>query len=1640
MPERKPCLKSVLPLLFVTTLLVLTCFDNTLGDARSKKGSAGNARSLCSERESEIRENFVSQKGWFTENRGQIRNQEIRFAYAGAECFLGFVESGYVVKMVGEDNLTSVLNVSFAGANPVIPAGEEKLSHKNNYFVGNRSAEWRTEVPAYNRITYKALYDGIDLIFYTTEDGLKYDFVVSPRAMPEEIAYSYEGCGDLFLDDQGNLHVTTPSGELVEQAPYSYQMKDGEKKEVSSCYRIDGRTVGIQTGKYEESTELIIDPLIFSTYLGGNGDDELLNIILDDENNAYVTGTTYSADFPNTTGCFDDSYNQDMDVFVCKLNPDGSDLIYSTFVGGRDYDKCASIALDSKNNAYIAGYTNSSDFPTTPGCFNDSYVSQFDEAFVFKLNWNGSDLSYSTFIGGDLFDRATGIAVDPDNSAYVTGYTLSSDFPITPGCFDDSANESWDVFALKLNHNGSDLLYSTFIGGDYIDMGYDIALDPENNAYITGHTWSSDFPNTTGCFDESYNDGTDVFVCKLNFNGSELIYSTFVGGEDMDYNTALALDNSGNAYITGYTLSSDFPNTTGCFDDSFNGDGEYDVFVSKLNWNGSELLYSTFVGGTSRDVGYDIVLDPDANAYITGSTSSADFPNTTNCFDDSFNEERDGFVCKLSSDGSTLLYSTFIGGNDRDYGNGITLDSSNNTVMIGGTISSDFPHTPGCFSDSHGGGRDGVVVKLNPGRPNVTIDAISPDPANEGEVVRFYGNGTDDGAIEEYMWHSDIDGLLSEERWFSHSNLSNGTHTISFKVKDSDNIWSEEATATLTINGVPRAAIDDVSPRIALDTDTILFQGSGTDDGTIAQYLWSSSIDGDLNLGLDPDFSFSSLSIGIHTISLRARDDHNAWSKAVNTTLVVHRKPIAIIGSISPNPALDTDVIRFSGSGIDDGEIQQYHWRSSAAGVLYNGSSSTFTTENLSVGNHTVYLKVRDSYNIWSEESSIDILVLSAEEITFTITSNLSDYTLKWSLFSGENTDEPFILVQNETGDTVQSDLYTSIPTENGHSVEIEEHGIINTRIQVKTLTKEPGTVEIPSVDTTLEISTCEDLSNETIIVTETTNNFLLNVDPLSQRQYIDVLTSDNISNAVDDAVIKVYYSEEEIPRGVNESSLRLFYWNDTIQGWEPVVVCGINTEENYVWAQVSHFSTYGIGEFNFPPVGDAGKEKNVRVGEETDLKGEASDNFNRNIIVLYEWDFDGDGTYDWSSPTTGVTTHSYDSPGTYYAKLRVTDDGGGKGFDTVEIRVSEDDDEKGFPLILVIVVIGILLLLWAYFSRKEAEGGDEGPAIKGIKRLKERQILPRTWLLLFLILVLVITSMICLPSGVNAAGDGSSSCDTTITDISSSDYSPVEGKTVTISAAVSNQGTSEAYTTVWFGYFGNFSAIGEDYTFTQPNETRITSIELDTTDMVGEKTIFVMIKNSDPAESNLSNNVGAATITLDIKPTEEATSSLSWLLPVIGIAGVIAAGSFLYLWKRREQSIFQMNDVFLVYNDGRLILHETTRLRPDFDAQIMSGMLTVVQEFIKDSLGKDEKEGELKRLQYEDLHILIEKGEYVHCCVSLSTSGEIPEEIRDWLKEAISLIEDEFHDVLDGWDGVTNDLRGTKDILRKVVISREEE
>jgi hypothetical protein len=448
------------------------------------------------------------------------------------------------------------------------------------------------------------------------------------------------------------------------------------------------------------------DALIYSTYLGGDARDFGNSIAVDTSGNSYITGSTGSNDFP-TEDAFKPNRGSLRDAFVAKVNQTGEALLYSTYLGGSLDDLANGITVDSEGNAYIVGTTASVDFPKTTGVFEEIQQGAQD-AFVSKLDPFGDSFIYSTYLGGSSDDFGNGIAVDSSGNAYVTGTTQSGDFP-TVNFFDDSLGGAQDAFVTKLNSTGTaPLAYSSYLGGSGNDFGNGIAVDSAGDAYVTGTTQSGDFP-TVNFFDNSLGGAQDAFVSKFDpslLGVASLIYSTYLGGSTDDRGNGIAVDTSNNAYVAGTTLSDDFP-VKNPLQPTRGGDN--DAFISKFNSAGSALTYSTYLGGSTDDRGNSIAVDISGNAYITGTTESANFP-VANAFQDDLLGPMDSYVTKVNAAGDTLVYSSYLGGSNDDLGNAIAVDGLGNVFVAGTTDSTNFPTKS--VQNNPGGGNDGFVAKV----------------------------------------------------------------------------------------------------------------------------------------------------------------------------------------------------------------------------------------------------------------------------------------------------------------------------------------------------------------------------------------------------------------------------------------------------------------------------------------------------------------------------------------------------------------------------------------------------------------------------------------------------------------------------------------------------------------------------------------------------------------------------------------------------------------------------------------------------------------------------------------------------------------------------------------------------------------
>jgi len=630
--------------------------------------------------------------------------------------------------------------------------GVDELAGTSNYFIGNDPTKWRTNVPTYAKVKYEGIYPGVDLVYYGNQRQLEYDFIVAPGADPRRIAFDIRGAKRIRRDAHGELVFKMGENEIRWHKPVVYQEKDGARQLIAARYAIaDENRVGFELAKYDATKRLYIDPLIYSTYLGGSGNDAGGAIAVDAAGNAYVTGYTASTDFP-TMNPLQPANGGGADAFVAKLNPAGSALVYSTYLGGSGAENVylylgfgdtavGGIAVDSAGNAYVTGYTSSTDFPT----MNPLQPANGGgtDAFVAKLNPTGSALLYSTYLGGSSDDYGFAITVDSAGNAYVAGRTFSADFP-TKNPFQPPLGNDGDAFVSKLNPTGSALVYSTCLGDDAYGTG--IAVDSVGDVYISGVTASIDFPVTPGAFQTSCGGPCygNAFVSKFNPAGSALVYSTYLGGSEADYATAIALDGAGNVYVTGYTTSDDFPVTPGAFQTVCNGGQGCsrvgDAFVSKINAAGSALFYSTYLGGKNFDYGFGIAVDGTGDAYVTGYTAGSGFPLEHPLHESGLRGS--GFVSKFNPAGSALLFSTYLGGKGLDYGFGIAVDGAGNAYVTGSTASTDFPTTPGAFQTTNGGGADAFAVEIDVRTPTTVTLSSAPNPSIYGQIVTFSADVT----------------------------------------------------------------------------------------------------------------------------------------------------------------------------------------------------------------------------------------------------------------------------------------------------------------------------------------------------------------------------------------------------------------------------------------------------------------------------------------------------------------------------------------------------------------------------------------------------------------------------------------------------------------------------------------------------------------------------------------------------------------------------------------------------------------------------------------------------------------------------------------------------------------------------------
>jgi hypothetical protein len=632
-----------------------------------------------------------------------------------------------------------------AAQNPAV-VGEYPLPGLVNYFIGRDPAKWHTNVPTYARVRYRNVYPGIDLVYYGNHRQLEYDFALAPGADPSQIRFEITGANQIELDAEGNLVLQTASGELHFQSPVIYQDSQGQRATVAGSYVVNDAThVAFQVAQYDPSKPLVIDPvLVYSTYLGGSGDDQLSGIAVDSAGSVYLAGYTDSTDFPLATlGTLPAGANH---VFVAKLDATGSNLVYADYIGGNSQDYGYALVLDSARDVYVTGSTASSDFPlvnpyqaTYPGSFN---------GFLSKISVDGSSLLYSTYLGGNGSDLPAGIVIDSLGSVLVAGNTTSTNFPMVAAYQATVSPNQGGVlgnygFLSKFSPDGSSLVYSTYLGGSSnvaLNCGgtpcwpspysaiAGVAIDSNGNAYVAGNTNTYNFPTTRGSYmatDSTQQNRGVGFVSKFDGSGN-LDYSTYFyesSGILTNLN-AITVDGLGSAYITGAALSDGtFPltSTSICDPGVYTWACSY-AFVTKFDPAGATLLYSTFLGPNNYASPAAIALDANNDAYVLASTSSSSFGMVNGI--ESYTTGSDLLLVEIDPVAGSELFATYLGASANDFPSGIAVDAGGNIYVGGTTTSPDFPVTQGAFQNTLGGGTDAFLLKI--GLSSAPSASLSP--------------------------------------------------------------------------------------------------------------------------------------------------------------------------------------------------------------------------------------------------------------------------------------------------------------------------------------------------------------------------------------------------------------------------------------------------------------------------------------------------------------------------------------------------------------------------------------------------------------------------------------------------------------------------------------------------------------------------------------------------------------------------------------------------------------------------------------------------------------------------------------------------------------------------------------------------
>lgn len=1012
---------SLITLLFFTMMLTFILITEDEEKHSHKIGVQTKLRTSASKY---MVKSFAKLPMQFEENEGQVEDENVKFISRS---------KGYTLVLTSNKTIFSIpnfregrnsirektglkseakgelqrLEINLVGSN-LSPQmmGVDELPGKSNYFLGNNQENWITDVKNYSKVQYSKVYNGIDLIFYGNHEKLEYDFIVSPGANPDAIVMQIDDCNDKTFDENCNLILTMGESKIIMKVPVAYQEKAGNREMISVDYALNSENqVAFNVGNYDPAFPLIIDPIVvFSTYLNENTDPGY-DLAIDTIGNIYLTGETVY--FPATDSAAQKNPGGGFDVFIAKMNPDGSSYVYVTYLGGEYDDRGFGIDVDIDGYAYVTGETQSENFPTYNAVqpnYGGGEPFVYGDAFVAKLNPNGSAFVYSTYLGGDGEDIGHGIAVDKFGNANVVGLTYTYDFPVKNALQSNYADYG-DAFVTKIKADGSDFIYSTYLGGYGDDEGFGIAVDDDGNTYVTGMAGSKDFPEITPV---QGTPGGDLFITKINPLGTSLIYSSSIGGEyDPNYSSvglgkAIAVDALGQAYIAGETAQHNFP-TLSAVQPNFGG-GLQDGIVFKLSYDGSLLLFSTYLGGDQIENVHDIAIDPEGNVYVTGETQSSNFP-TDSATQSTLNGYLDAFITQLTSDGLERPFSTYLGGSNWDQGYGIAADKNGYVYVTGKTSSNDFPTEQAMYPTGLGGG---YVVKLLMVKKELTV---YPNPIvfpqtlpgeTQTETVQLINSGS--GPLQ--LINIDVEPTPL----FTLNNVPSLPLTLNGGYMVEIDITYSPISASTAVQANYKRTAGAGTLVVLTDAEEPITSVPINTTGIIVNEIGDQS-DADIADGkcdIDPDKPGNQC-------TLRAAIEHvNAWKDVTNIMFSIPSEGVPVI---KPGRALPTIIypVELDGSTQDGGYVvlDGSNAGQNVNGLTISAGNSTLKSMNIiSFGENGIYL-TENGGNI------IDNCVIEGNGQSGILIVKTSNDTIKNCAISGNNGDG--INIEESSGNVIEN-------------------------------------------------------------------------------------------------------------------------------------------------------------------------------------------------------------------------------------------------------------------------------------------------------------------------------------------------------------------------------------------------------------------------------------------------------------------------------------------------------------------------------------------------------------------------------------------------------------------------------------------